>query len=44
MIYEEAEQCPQCGEWVVARSGTWRILGLVLIGLVIISFVMAGVF
>lgn len=44
MIYEEAEQCRHCGEWVVAGLSNWGILGLLLVALVILSFVMAVVF
>ncbi len=44
LIYEEAEQCPHCGEWVVrprfSRSAAWGLLAV----LVMLAFLLAFVF
>ncbi|MCZ6651881.1 MAG: hypothetical protein O7D91_02505 [Planctomycetota bacterium] len=44
LIYEEAEQCPHCGEWVVrpsfSRGAVWGVLAV----LVILAFLLAFVF
>ncbi len=44
MVYEEAEQCPHCREWVVRRWSSRGILGLVLIVIVIVTFLYAVLF
>ena len=45
-IYEEAERCPECGEWIARGLTAWRgkpwlwiVLGLLGIGAVIYSSV-----
>jgi len=43
LIYEEAEQCPHCGEWVVrpsfSRGAAWGLLAVLVIVAFLLSFV-----
>ncbi len=44
LIYEETEQCPHCGEWVVRPSFSRGTLWSVLAVLVILAFLLSFVF
>ena len=43
LIYEEAEQCPHCGEWVdrpsFSRGAVWGVLAVLVILAFLLSFV-----
>ena len=43
LIYEEANQCPHCGKWVVranfSRSAVWGVLAVLVILAFLLSFV-----
>ena len=42
LIYEEAEQCPHCGQWVVqpsfSRGAVWRVLAVLVVLAFLLSF------
>ena len=44
MIYEQSQQCPQCGEWVLARSSGLAVGWLFIAVLALIAFVAVAVF
>ncbi len=44
LVYEEAEQCPHCGEWVVRRSSSRGAVWAILAVLVILAFLLSFVF
>ena len=43
-LYEQAEQCPHCGEWVVRsrgpRSPGWTVLVLLVLAIFVIGYLL----
>ena len=49
LIYDDAERCPQCGEYlttgdVAGRKPAWVIVGAVICLLIVLLWVLGGVF